>query len=96
MNRRQIIRELLLEEEADTYIANCEKHGPPFVTHNDWTEVTNWLYVKHLRTSKTYKSWQDIAEKCLTTNVWEEKAKECRARRTLYLQICMKVVFVVE
>ncbi len=47
-------------------------------------------------TSKTYKSWQDIAEKCLTTNVWEEKAKECRARRTLYFQICMKVVFVVE
>ena len=87
MNEIQIARELggvdSVEAQRQTanYIVKCRSMGKPFVLRNDWTMAENFLYVKHLVTATHTKEWKDIVEKSNTVNVWEERAKECRARR---------------
>ena len=83
MNRSQILRELIEPSECDNYISTCLQHPTPFVIWNSWTRATNYLFVKHLRSSRTVKSWTEVVERCTTTNAWEEKSKQCMARRNL-------------
>ena len=100
MNEIQIQRELggtdSVESvrQATNYITQCQFYGPPFAVTNDWTKAENFLHIKHLVSNSYEKSWKDVVEQFNSYNLWELKAKECRARRNFAASFGLKVLVV--
>jgi hypothetical protein len=70
-------------QQADRYMSAAREIGGAFVTTNSWLGCEQVLFIKKLTETTTTKEWHQIAESSSTVNIWEEKAKESRARRAL-------------
>jgi hypothetical protein len=66
-------------EMAANYAAMATKMGGVFVSYSEWLKTTTYLFIKRLTAAKTSTEWQMVLEQSSETNVWEAKAKECKA-----------------
>jgi hypothetical protein len=69
--------------QTDHYMDMARKMGGRFCSQNTWLDAEQVLYVKRLLTTTCTKEWKAVAESSTSVNIWEERAKECRARRNL-------------
>jgi hypothetical protein len=70
--------------QADQYIGAVRAFGSPnFCVWNSWLQTEQFLFVKKLITSSCEKEWKQVAESSSQIDIWQEKAKESRARRAL-------------
>lgn len=67
--------------QAAAYIAMCEQIGGKYVQYNSWTQTKNYLFVRRLLNSTNAKEWLNKSESSASENLWEARAKECKARQ---------------
>lgn len=72
-------------EMTDSYWGHCKNYGCPMVSYNSWLQAEMCLYVEALLTSTVEKTWQEIASSHNSVNIWEERRRECVARRNYAL-----------
>jgi uncharacterized protein YfiM (DUF2279 family) len=100
LNELQIARELggndsvEAQRQAVNYMQKCTEFGAPFILYNEWTKSQTFLYVERLISSSHEKEWIDVVEQSNSSNIWEDRAKECRARRNYAAQhnLCLERV----
>jgi hypothetical protein len=59
--------------------------GGKFVAQNNWLGAQQVLLVSRLLNSVCRKEWSQIATQSVEVNLWEHRAKECRAKRNYAL-----------
>ena len=71
--------------QGDRYWHMAKEMGGRFYAHNSWLGAAQVLYIKKLLNSICRKEWAQIASQSVEVNLWEERAKECRAKRAFAL-----------
>ena len=67
---------------GNQYIEMAISVGGRFVCTNAWLgNVHQVLFVKKLVNVICKKTWEQVAQQTVEVNLWEQQAKECRARR---------------
>jgi hypothetical protein len=69
-------------EQVDLYFSNAIRVGGRFHDYNQWINADTVLQVDKLLTVSCSKTWSMIASQSETVNKWEERARECKARRS--------------
>lgn len=70
---------------ANDYVTRCKIFGGRWLLQNQWLQEDMFLWMEKMVNSSCRKSWSMVAENSSEVNVWEEKAKQCKARRALAL-----------
>lgn len=68
-------------DQARKYVLRCKVFGGRWLLENEWLEEGMFLWMEKMVRSSCKKSWSLVAENKSEVNIWEEKAKQCRARR---------------
>ena len=71
--------------QGDRYFNMAKEMGGRFYAHHNWLGAVQVLYIKKLINSICRKEWAQIASQSVEVNLWEERAKECRAKRAFAL-----------
>ena len=71
--------------QGDRYFDMAKEMGGRFYAHHNWLGAVQVLYIKKLINSICRKEWAQIASQSVEVNLWEERAKECRAKRAFAL-----------
>ena len=66
--------------QGDRYFDMAKEMGGRFYAHHNWLGAVQVLYIKKLINSICRKEWAQIASQSVEVNLWEERAKECRAK----------------
>lgn len=72
-------------EQAARYCSMARDVGGKFVAQNSWLGAEQVLLVSKLLNSVCRKEWSQIASQSVEVNLWEHRAKECRAKRNYAL-----------
>ena len=70
-----------VHRQVDRYFDLSKQTGGRFFVYNKWLDAETVLLVEKLLRVTCSKSWAQIATESTTTNKWETKARECKARR---------------
>ena len=71
--------------QGDRYFDMAKEMGGRFYAQNNWLGAEQVLYIKKLLNSICRKEWAQIASQSVEVNLWEERGKECRAKRAFAL-----------
>ena len=71
--------------QGDRYFDMAKEMGGRFYAHHNWLGAVQVLYIKKLINSICRKEWAQIASQSVEVNLWEERGKECRAKRAFAL-----------
>lgn len=74
-------------QQAKNYCSRCHLYGGRWVSYHSWLDEPVFLFIRKMVTNSCTKTWEMVASNRSEVNVWEEKAKECRARRALALSM---------
>jgi hypothetical protein len=74
-----------VKEMGTNYGTRCEQYGPPMISWNSWLQTDMYLYIKALLTSGVEKTWEEVASSHNSVNIWEERRRECIAKKNYAL-----------
>jgi hypothetical protein len=71
--------------QTDSHLERCTEWGGKFIAYNTNLKAGVFLFMDRLIKTECKKTWEMVAENSTQVNIWEERAKECRARRNMAL-----------
>ena len=67
--------------QVEAYWSKAAEVGGRFTLKNEWLRATQVLRVKRLLKSTCTKTWEEVAERSSSVNLWEHHMAQCKARR---------------
>ena len=65
---------------AAAYCQMAQQMGGKFVGWSQWLNAPTYLYIRRLLSTTSTKEWRQAVESSVTTNLWEDRVRMCKAQ----------------